>query len=226
MLKGPTSTLSCSTASFSSALIYAYEILKNNKADSIIVVSSDECTKELLEGNNKLGILKINSSKKFSRNNDGMFLTPGSVALVLEKESTALKRNTKIYCSFRDYYFSSDNYALNSFNPDGTDLYYSIKKLLENNSVDLIINSALGMKNSDLAELNCVKRLEKNNILKKAVKITNISDYIGIASGSHSGFMMLNAIFNFEKNHNIRKILTNSIGLGGSYFPIIIERYK
>lgn len=254
MLKGPTSTLSSGTASYLVALNYATELLNADMADAIIMVGADECNDPLIIGNDKVNLLSKTKFAPLSNKADGMVLSPGSVAVMLETEKHALERNANIIASIKGYASTSDNYHLGTVSPDGEELYECIKMAIADSDVkdvDLYINAAMGIPNCDSADINALKKLIDEGVLGSDVACSMVSPLLGVASGTNSGYGLLNALYSFinqevvgvpsscselnedisnyysndNKKKDIRTACVSTMALGGAYSSLVLEKY-
>ncbi len=254
MLKGPTSTLSSGTASYLVALNYATELLNDDMADAIIMVGADECNDPLIIGNDKVNLLSKTKFAPLSNKADGMVLSPGSVAVMLETEKHALERNANIIASIKGYASTSDNYHLGTVSPEGEELYECVKMAIVDSDVkgvDLYINAAMGIPNCDSADINALKKLIDEGVLSSDVACSMVSPLLGVASGTNSGYGLLNALYSFinqevigvpsncselnekianhynndNKKKEIRTACVSTMALGGTYSSLVLEKY-
>ena len=254
MLKGPTSTLSSGTASYLVALNYATELLNNDMADAVVMVGADECNDPLIIGNDKVNLLSKSKFAPLSKQADGMVLSPGAVAVMLETEKHALERHAKIIASIEGYASTSDNYHLGTVSPDGEELYACIKMAIADSDVkniDLYINAAMGIPNCDHADINAMKKLINEGILDPDVSCSMVSPLLGVASGTNSGYGLLNALYAFinqevvgvpsncsalseeisnyysndNKKKDIRTACVSTMALGGAYASLVLKKY-
>lgn len=202
MLKGPTSTLSNGVASFLLAFNYASELLHNDTADAIIVVSADECNEPLLIGNDKLDLLSRDDYRPLTPEADGMVLSPGAVAVVLEKESCARARGAKLLARVKGLGVSSDNGKLASVDPNGEALRVCVENAVReagSPKIDLYLNTAMGVPACDEADANALQALTEAGVLRADTLCSTVSPLLGIASGTDAGYSLLAALHAFEK---------------------------
>lgn len=249
MLKGPTSTLSNGVVSFLLAFNYAHALLKNDAADAIVVVSADECNEPLIIGNDKVGLLSREHFRPMAADADGMVLSPGAVAVVLEKESAAKARDAKIYAKVKGLNVSSDNAKLASVDPDGDALRYSVRQAMQEAGLtrtDLYLHTAMGIADCDAADANTIcKEIAADTL------VSTVSPLLGIASGTDAGYSLLAALYAFEKQcglglpdgqaavrkeladryayentaADIRTACISGMSLGGAYACVVLEKY-
>ena len=223
-------------------------------ADAIIMVGADECNDPLIIGNDKVNLLSKTKFAPLSNKADGMVLSPGAVAVMLETEKHALERNANIIASIKGYASTSDNYHLGTVSPDGEELYECIKMAIADSdvkAVDLYINAAMGIPNCDSADINAMKKLIDEGVLGSDVACSMVSPLLGVASGTNSGYGLLNALYSFikqevvgvpsncselnedisnyysndNKKKDIRTACVSTMALGGAYSSLVLEKY-
>lgn len=255
MLKGSTSTLSEGICSFLLALQYACEILKNKMADMLVVISADECNEPLLVGKDKVHLLAHKSYQPLTRESDGMVMSPGSVAILLETEEHAKERNASIYASIKGYSATSDNKGIATVSAGGEELAECVRRAVEESGIekiDLYVNAALGVKVCDEADTHAIERLKAQNILHKDTWYSAVSPLLGVASGTNSGYGLMDILYSFEKQEVIGLPKTISLrdsidggyakgenvsvqlncaclsgmSLGGAYAAVVIQKYE
>lgn len=255
MLKGPTSTLSSGTASFLIAFDYATELLHSDMADAVVMIGADECNEALIMGNDKVNLLSRTKFSPFSKAADGMVLSPGAVAVILETEEHAVKRNANIYATVKGYSSTSDNYRLGTVSPNGDELYECVKRAIADSNaetIDLYINAAMGIPDCDNADINAIKKLISDRLLKQDIDCSMVSPMLGIASGTNAGYGLLAALYSFikqeviglpsglghlkeemsghysktNKQKAIKTACISTIALGGLYSSLILEKYE
>ena len=251
MLKGPISTLSCGNASFLIAFDYANELLKKGMADAILVISADECNDPLLVGNDKVGLLSKEKFAPLSDHSDGMVLSPGATAVMIETETHALERKARIIASIKGYASTSDNYQIASVDPEGQELYESIKRAVEKTAIDLYINAAMGVENCDQADIHALKKALDTEVFDSNLSCSAVSPMLGVTSGSNSGYGLLNGLYSiinqeviglpsdfevsesiskyYEKENKAKKIQNvciSTMSFGGAYSSLVLEKYN
>lgn len=247
MLKGPTSTISAGSVSGLDAFIYASELLKNNQADAIIVLSADEWNEPLQVGNERLGLLSSNGELPFSKNADGMILATGSVAFMLERKEHAKNRGANILAQVSGYAITSDNSPLSGFSENNEQWKASLeeaKRVSGIGGIDYYASTSYGIPVLDRKELDLMSM-----VLEDTTQVRSIPRLVGAASGSLGGYGLLSCIYAFqagkvpnqgeifdEMNETFVKMLNrdasdtihtaavSSPSFGGSYTSIIISK--
>lgn len=197
MLKGVTSTISAGSISGLEAFIYAVILLKQNKADAIVVLSSDEWNETLQVGYEKLNLLSQNGAKPFSKNATGVILSQGSTAFVLERKKHAIERSANILAQVHGYSLSSDNPDLNGFGDERAwcKCMHDAVKMSGNKKIDYYASTAYGIPRVDRNELKLIKSVFDNK-----TTVRSIPSLIGAASGSVGTFGLLSCLFALTKN--------------------------
>ncbi|MDR1550079.1 MAG: beta-ketoacyl-[acyl-carrier-protein] synthase family protein [Hungatella sp.] len=250
-LKGPTSTISTCGTSTLIAVNYAVELLRSGHAEIIIVVGADECNEPMIAGRDKMGLLSAKGSVPMSKEADGMVLSQGSTAFVLETEDHAKARNVKIYAAVRGSAMTSDNYGLSTVSAEGVELKECIVEAMKESGfdhVDYFVSGANGVKEVDQAEIQVI-----NDIFDERTSISNIQSLIGTSTGSAGGYGILGALYSFENGKvislpdgmyelheavkgkinqgenriaDVRTACVDAVAFGGGYASIVLEKYE
>lgn len=173
----------CSAGNY--ALVTAFEYIKNNKADVIIVGGVDAFSKTAYYGFTRLGAVASEKCKPFDKNRDGMLVAEGAACLVLESESHATKRGASIIAEIAGYGISSDAFHINAPHPDGTGIRNATVAALEyanihGHQIDYISAHGTGTKANDKIESKVL-----NEVVGK-VPISSIKSMLGHTMGAAS----------------------------------------
>lgn len=250
-LKGPTSTLTVGGTSTLVAMNYAIELIHNGHADAIVVVGADECNEPMLAGNDKVGLLSENGCVPFSKSADGMVLSQGSTAFVIETEQHAKERSAHIYAKIKGYAMTSDNKGLSTVAEDGEALKECVKSAIQESGLDYVdyfASSAIGVKEIDEAESHMIHEL-----FDERTNISNIPALLGYSTGSVGGYGILSALYVFEKEQviglpegdyelkeevqgklvkgenrsaSVKTACVDAVAFGGGYASIVLEKYE
>lgn len=250
-LKGPTSTLTVGGTSTLVAMNYAIELIHNGHADAIVVVGADECNEPMLAGNDKIGLLSAHGSVPFSKDADGMVLSQGSTAFVIETKEHAKERSARIYAKIKGYAMTSDNKGLSTVSEEGKELKECVKTAIQESGleyVDYYASSAIGVKEIDEAEMHVI-----NDLFDERTSVSSIPSLLGYSTGSVGGYGILSALYAFEKNQvvglpegdyelyeevqeklaqrenknaTVRTACVDAVAFGGGYASIVLEKYE
>lgn len=204
-IKGVSSTLvGCS------AVGYALDLLKDDKADAVMAIGGDELN-------------LITDSHYLERKEPNYKMGEGCAAIVLEKETFARKRNARIYGYIEDYvklsaYSQYKEYY--EFKKDDEALPVMYEKILSANRLTINdINTCYlfdnGLRNIEGAE---DKVLDSLNYKGRRVKPRSI---YGEAFGANEEFAIIDALMTGEGKE---KMLVSSLFLNGNVDICLIER--
>jgi 3-oxoacyl-[acyl-carrier-protein] synthase II len=251
MLKGPTSTISTGGTSSLIGFGYACELINSGQADAIVVIGADLNNEVMHLGNDKLSLLSQSDISPLCEGADGMILSQGSAAFVIETEEHAKMRGANIYAKVSGYSCTSDNEGLCTVNPEGKEYAECIRQALESsglNHVDLLASGSVGNAKTDLCEINAMQK-----VFDKKTYLSNVQALIGSTSGCVGMYGILSVIYAFQKGvvlslpdeakgeirkdlpvnykkglnqrADIRTACVDAISYGGGYTSVVLERY-
>jgi 3-oxoacyl-[acyl-carrier-protein] synthase II len=138
-------------ASGAEAIGYAYEMIKNNRADIIVTGGVEAAVHQLpMAGFAAMKALSTRNdapqraSRPYDVDRDGFVLGEGGGVLVLEEYESAKARGAKIYCEVGGQGLTSDGYHIAAPDPDGGGVQRAIKFALQ----------ASGLSTKDIVHLN------------------------------------------------------------------------
>ena len=157
-------------ASGAEAVGYAYEMIKNNRADIVVSGGVEAAIHQLpMAGFAAMKALSTRNddparaSRPYDLNRDGFVLGEGGGVLVLEEYEHAKARGAKIYCEIGGQGLSSDGYHIAAPDPDGSGVQRAIKFALANSGLstkDIVhLNAhATSTPAGDVAEANALRK--------------------------------------------------------------------
>ncbi len=157
-------------ASGAEAIGYAYEMIKNNRADIIVSGGVEAAIHQLpMAGFAAMKALSTRNdaperaSRPYDRDRDGFVLGEGGGILILEEYEHAKARGAKIYCEIGGQGLSSDGYHIAAPDPEGSGVQRAIKFALENSGLstkDIVhLNAhATSTPAGDVAEANALRK--------------------------------------------------------------------
>ncbi len=138
-------------ASGAEAIGYAYEMIKNNRADIIVTGGVEAAIHQLpMAGFAAMKALSTrndapqSASRPYDLDRDGFVLGEGGGVLILEEYESAKARGAKIYCEVAGQGLTSDGYHIAAPDPDGEGVQRAIKFALQ----------ASGLSTKDIVHLN------------------------------------------------------------------------
>ncbi len=157
-------------ASGAEAIGYAYEIIKNNRADIIVTGGVEAAIHQLpMAGFAAMKALSTRNdaparaSRPYDVDRDGFVLGEGGGILVIEEYEHAKARGAKIYCEIGGQGLTSDGYHIAAPDPDGNGVQRAIKFALQNSGLstkDIVhLNAhATSTPAGDVAEANALRK--------------------------------------------------------------------
>jgi len=157
-------------ASGAEAVGYAYEVIKNNRADIVVSGGVEAAIHQLpMAGFAAMKALSTRNdaperaSRPYDRDRDGFVLGEGGGVLILEEYEHAKARGAKIYCEIGGQGLSSDGYHIAAPDPDGSGVQRAIKFALANSGLstkDIVhLNAhATSTPAGDVAEANALRK--------------------------------------------------------------------
>ena len=138
-------------ASGAEAIGYAYEMIKNNRADIIVTGGVEAAIHQLpMAGFAAMKALSTRNdapqraSRPYDLDRDGFVLGEGGGVLILEEYESAKARGARIYCEVAGQGLTSDGYHIAAPDPDGEGVQRAIKFALQ----------ASGLSTKDIVHLN------------------------------------------------------------------------
>lgn len=179
-------------ASGAEAIGYAFEMIKNSRADIIVSGGVEAAIHQLpMAGFAAMKALSTRNdaptkaSRPYDADRDGFVLGEGGGILVLEEYEHAKARGAKIYCEIRGQGLTSDGYHIAAPDPDGSGVQRAIKFALE----------ASGLSAKDIFHLNAhatstpAGDVAEANALRKALGAD--ADYVAVsATKSMTGHLL------------------------------------
>ena len=171
-------------ASGAEAIGYALEMIRTNRADTIVSGGVEAAIHQLpMAGFAAMKALSTRNdaperaSRPYDRDRDGFVLGEGGGILILEEYEHAKARGAKIYCELVGQGLSSDGYHIAAPDPDGAGVQRAIKFALANANLstkDIVhLNAhATSTPAGDVAEANALRLALGSDIDHVAVSAT------------------------------------------------------
>lgn len=161
-----TTMAACASGSTSAGI--GYDLIKENKADLVIVGGADSMTEFSCVGFHSLKALSNRVCKPFDKDRDGISIGEAGAFLVFETLEHAKKRNAKIYSEVFGYGINNDAYHITSPDPEGKGAIASMEMAIKESNVnpsevDLINAHGTGTQINDLMECGAIQRFLGDN---------------------------------------------------------------
>ena len=253
-LKGINYSISSACATSAHCIGHAADLIKSGQQDIVIAGGGEDLHWSSSNLFDAMGALSSNfnddpasASRAYDKDRDGFVISGGSGMLILEEEEHAKKRGANILAKISGYYATSDGYDMVA--PSGEGAYRCMEGALQNygSSVDYINTHGTSTPVGDVAELTAIKELFKQEIpvISSTKSMTGHSLGATGAQEAIYSIMMLRDSFiapsinisnlceeaegihiNTETlNKDIKAVLSNSFGFGGTNASLVITKY-
>ena len=195
------------------------------------------------------------ASRPFEKNRDGFVMGEGAGIVVLEELEHAKRRGAKILAEIVGYGTSGDAYHMTAPAPEGEGAARAMENALRDakvkpEDIDYINAHGTSTKFNDLFETMAIKKVFGEHAYK--VKISSIKSMIGHLLGAAGGVEVVSCVktietgiipptINYEEpdpecdldytpneavKKEVRYVLKNSFGFGGTNACLVIKRYE
>ena len=195
------------------------------------------------------------ASRPWDRDRDGFVMGEGSGVVVLEEKEHAINRGAKIYSKIKGYGLSGDAYHITAPSSDGDGGFRSMNMALNEaklkpNDINYINAHGTSTPLGDIIELKAVKKLFESSLNTLSISSTkSLTGHLLGAAGAVEAIFSILAIQNQEvpptinlvnpdegtsefdlvpnksKKKNIKNILSNSFGFGGTNASLIFGKF-
>lgn len=247
-VNGACYTTSSACASGTAGMGIAFDLIRNDKADVVIVGGTDHITDISLYGFKALDTLSEEICKPFDSNRDGINIGEGSAFFIFENIEHAKSRAAFIYGEVLGYGLSNDAYHITSPDPLGKGAYRSMSMALQEAGRKLdgsfYINAhGTGTKANDEMEVKAIDELDCEEQIHMSSTKSLTGHCLGAAGSiecalslmvleegrcpktANSEFDIVNRLKVTDreaKSSGIHLFLSNSFAFGGNGASIVI----
>jgi 3-oxoacyl-[acyl-carrier-protein] synthase-1 len=245
-----TTSTACSSAA--NAIILGANMIKAGIIDIAVVGGSEALTKFHLNGFNSLMILDKERCRPFDKNRAGINLGEGAGYIVIESESSALRRKANIIGILSGYGNACDAFHQTASSENGEGAFLAMRSALQMSGlspeeIDYINAHGTGTQNNDITELTAMKRIW-NDHLPQFSSTKAFTGHTTSASGAieavicllaiNHGFLPPNLgleeaiqdiavpITTVKVGINVKNVVDNSFGFGGNDSSLIFSKYN
>ena len=250
-LKGDYVVFSDACASGTNAIGYAFDTIRSGDYDIAISGGYDTMSEFTFAGFNSLMAVTPTLCRPFDKNRDGLVLGEGAGILILEELGFATRRNSKILCEIIGYGTSSDAYHMTSPEQSGRYAASAITtawKGADYPMIDYINAHGTGTKYNDIMEAKAINMAFVSRA--KEIPVSSIKPMIGHLLGGAGAVEAIISILsiihkalppniNYKTPDpgcdlyivkepigcNVKIVLSNSFGFGGSNASLIFREY-
>jgi 3-oxoacyl-[acyl-carrier-protein] synthase-1 len=244
-----TTSTACSSAA--NAIILGANMIKAGVVDVAVVGGSEALSKFHLNGFNTLMILDKERCRPFDEHRAGINLGEGAGYIVLESETSALRRNAPIIGVLSGYGNACDAFHQTASSDNGEGAYLAMNKALQMadltpDKIDYINAHGTGTPNNDVTELAAMTRIWGDR-LPQFSSTKAFTGHTTSASGSieavicllaiNHGFLPQNLgwqhaiqehaipVVELRTGIKVHNVVDNSFGFGGNDSSLIFSKY-
>ena len=244
-------TISTACSSSANSIMLGARMIKNNLLDIVVAGGVDSLTRFTLNGFNSLMIVDREQCRPLDQSRAGLNLGEGAAYLVLMNEKTANELKAQVMCKLIGYCNTNDAFHQTALSDEGNGPFLAMKGALkmcglQPSQIDYINMHGTGTQNNDSAEGRAVERIFHPNYPKLSSTKSFTGHTLGASGGMEAVFSALaiqnkiiypNFIFkeqinslhfkpeiSFQKNIEVNKVLSNSIGFGGNCASLIFSK--
>jgi len=260
--KGPSLNIATACASGAYAVGYAFDYLRSGKGDVAIAVGVDVLVnpESILGFNHLKALSKENefpekASRPFDKKRNGIVLSNGGAAVILERLDKARQRRARIYAVVSGYGESSEAFNMLSPEPGGKEMAKTMVLALEDakipkDRIGYINAHGTSTHHNDLYETMAIKKVFHDDAYKLAISsqksmightigASGVIEFAATALSLNNGIIL--PTINYEvpdpecdldyvpnearQIHDIQAAMTNSFGFGGHNCSIVLEKY-
>jgi 3-oxoacyl-[acyl-carrier-protein] synthase II len=254
-IKGVNITFSHKESSTEMAMTFAYDLLREGRADVILAGGGDELSEPLYHVYSMLGALSPGRGKSaegmrpFDRDRNGIVLGEGSGILVLETLEHAKKRGARIYAEMAGAAPSGSTEGLLRYDSTGDSIAKAMSLAAgEVQAVDYISAAANSTSDLDRAETLAIKKVFGKRA--KEISVSSLKSVLGEFDGSggvracsvalsiYHGMIPptigtehldpecdLNVVLGGPQKSEIKSAIVNGCSNGGSNISVWFKRY-
>lgn len=253
-LRGPSGLIPTACAAGNYAIGYAFDMLREGRADCMLAGGADPWSLIAYEGFNAMFAISPDRCRPFDRDRTGILISEGAGILVLEPESKAKARGARIYARLAGYGLGADGHHMTGPHPQGRGGIQAGLNAMRNaallpDAIDYVSAHGTGTHANDKTETLIMKTLLGNRA--KKVPISSIKSMIGHTMGAASALeavMSVKAIetgiipptINYEtpdpecdldvvpnvaREIHPQVVMSNSFAFGGNCAAVIFQKY-
>ncbi len=261
-MKGPNSTTGSGCVASIDAVASCAEVLRSGRAEVMIAGASEACLS--LVGMSVLCAQKVlthhndppqEASRPYDNTRDGLVLSEGSGAAVLETAAHAMERGARIYAEVLGYEATTEAYHLLLADPSGDELAYAFRKALlagkvGADEIDYISAHGISNRQYDTAETKAVKMVlgrRAYNVPMSSIKSSagqpfapgGMWQLLSACMSMQTGMIPptinyrtrdpecdLDYVPNYARRARVDTVMVNSHSVGGTHGCLIVRKFE
>lgn len=179
------------------AIGYGADLLRSGQADVVVAGGSDAFSRIAFVGFNKLLATATECVRPFDRDREGMIVSEGSGALVLERLDDALERGATVLAEFLDYGLGCDAHKMTIPHPEARGGSIAMRQAISKSGlapgdIDYICAHGTGTRENDKVETRIIKEALGEHA--RRVKVSSIKSMLGHTMGAASAIEAVSCV--------------------------------
>lgn len=260
--RGPVITSTSACASGTQALLEAFHLLRRGEAQVVIAGSTEAAITPAAMASfaNARALSRRNAepqraSRPFDRDRDGFVIGEGGIAMILETESHARRRDARIYAELAGGALTADAYHITAPDPDGNGAVRAMSRALKfaemrPEEIDVVFAHGTSTPLNDVTETQAIKAVFGEHAYALAVSATK--SMVGHLLGAAGGISALAAILSLQddvipptanlenpdpecdldyvpqvaRRRPVRAAMVNAFGFGGQNAVVVVREWN
>lgn len=246
-------TNACSAGNI--ALAYAYSLIKNDRADCVVVSGADVFADEIYGGFSRIKALSKDKVMPFDVKRDGTIMSEAAASVIVESYEHALNRGAHVYCEIAGVGLSNDAYSILAPDPSAEGVKLAMSRAImdagcKKEEIEYISLHGTATMANDICEGKAIAEFFGEYAQK--VYASSVKSNIGHALGPASLIETICCALMLEKGElppttntdevgeecsfnmilaesikrNVKWVMNNSFAFGGSNCVIIMHKLK
>ena len=195
--RGPRVTFSSACASSTAAVGHAMDLIRDDRADLVVVVGADDVSHGIMAGFNCLGALSTECTAPFSEP-IGITLGEGAGVFLVESAAAASARGARAAAEIVGYALSGDAYHATSPDREGRGIEAAVRMALDDaglapSDIDFVSAHGTGTEANDAAESQAMAR-----VFGPTVPVSSSKSFLGHTLGASGIIEMIAALVTIE----------------------------
>ena len=250
---GPTTIIANACASGANAVGHGWELVRNGRADRVLVGGYDGLSQLVFAGFDSLQALSGTTCRPFDATRNGLALGEGAAVLCLESRDEAVARGALVLGEIIGYGAATDCHHLTQPHPEGNAAIMSMNRAcavarVRPDQIDYVNAHGTGTPLNDSAEASAINRWAGDSVSRCRVSSTkaSIGHLLGAAGAvetviclmtlleqwlpPETGVEQVDPLCRFDlvripQDARVETVLTNSFGFGGANASLVLRRH-
>ncbi len=259
--RGPAITSTSACASGTQALLEAFHLLRRGEAQVVIAGSTEApiTPTAIASLANARALSRRNdepqrASRPFDRDRDGFVIGEGAIAMILEVESHARRRDARVYAELAGGALTADAYHITAPDPDGAGAVRAMSRALMHaemrpEEIDVVFAHGTSTPLNDVTETRAIRAVFGGHAGRLAVPATK--SMVGHLLGAAGGISALAAVLSLRddlvpptvnlehpdpacdldyvpqvaRHQMVRAAMVNAFGFGGQNAVVVLRKW-